>query len=433
MARRLIGDNGFRDFSFLSPDEVLHLIGRGHLTSLPAKLEHQQFKQLAERVLTAKQELKDREESNRTIAFILTYQCNLSCAYCYQNELRKHENLPVMDESFVDEFFHVYLDQLFPNNSKYKMNFLLFGGEPLLPGNRATIERILQYAKKYGAEVSTSTNAVALPQMLDLIGAEDGKIRNVQVTLDGEQAFHDGRRVPRSGAPTFDMTIHSLRELIRVKARAIVRIHLHPDGLDSTRTLVEYLDREGILGNDHVHAYFAPINSFDVSDIPPSYFECFSELFQRVALLQKSPPSSFARRFAGMLDAVPTSGQLKPRYCSAGSGLFRVVDARGDVYDCYEEAGNRARRTAKLFGGVVKYFKLKESYERRHILNMPQCLKCSIALYCGGGCMTQARLQNGSIFKPLCRQNKQFVAETLKAYYLLKRAGITGTGAEPIC
>ena len=85
-----------------------------------------------------------------------------------------------------------------------------------------------------------------------------------------------------------------------------------------------------------------------------------------------------------------------------------------------------------LAGGGVRYFKLKDTYKRRHILNMPECLKCSIALYCGGGCMSQARLQNGSIFKPFCQQNKVFAGQTLKAYFLLKQAGKAGAGTEPM-
>ena len=109
-----------------------------------------------------------------------------------------------------------------------------------------------------------------------------------------------------------------------------------------------------------------------------------------------------------------------------------MVDSLGDVYDCYEEAGNKARRIAKLADGEVRHFKLGDTYRRRHILNMPECLKCSIALYCGGGCMSRARQQRGSIFKPVCQQNKEFVGQTLKAYYLLNQAGKTGAAMGPV-
>jgi len=61
---------------------------------------------------------------------------------------------------------------------------------------------------------------------------------------------------------------------------------------------------------------------------------------------------------------------------------------------------------------------LKEKYSRRNLLNVPECLKCSAALYCGGGCPCHARIHKGSIFKSYCHQNKEFAAQTLKAFYL---------------
>jgi uncharacterized protein len=433
LTRQLREAGGRSDFSFLSPDEVRHLTNRGHLTELSVSREREEFRKLAEGVVEASEELNEKAGGGRAVAFILTYKCNLSCTYCYQHEIRKDESLPSMDEAFVEEFFRRYLKKLFPRCHKKNINFQLFGGEPLLPANRAVIERILKYAKKYGSPVSTATNAAALPQMLDLVGPDAGKIQSLQVTLDGAPSFHDRTRVPRSGAPTFEGMIRSIHALIGAKARVTIRIHLHPDGLEPTRALVRHLDREGILGHEGVYAYFAPINSFDGSDVSVTYFEPFSEIFQYVAMRQKAPPSTFARGLSGIMDATVMRTVLRSRYCAAGAGLLRVVDPRGDIYDCFEEAGNKARRIGALSDGEIRYFKLNGSYRRRHILNMPECLKCSIALYCGGGCPNQARLRNGSLFKPFCQLSREFVGETLKAYFLLKQAGGTGPAPEPVC
>lgn len=433
VARQLISDKGRRDFSFLLPGEAQHLLNRGHLTELTAEHEQEEFRKLAEHILNVNEKFRQRKNINRAIAFILTYKCNLACSYCYQSELRKNEKIPPMSEALVDRFFLLYFNKLFPRCHKKSINFQLFGGEPLLPGNRTAIERILHYAKKYGSLVSTATNAVMLPKMLDLVGPEKGKIQNVQVTLDGERLFHDELRVTQSGAPTFEEIIRSLRELIKVKTNTSIRIHLHPNRIESTRELVEYLEGEGILGHDHVDAYFAPISSFDDEEPSRLYREELSRLFQRVALLQNGPPSLFARGLAGILEPVAVKSPLKSRYCAVGTALLRIVDSLGDVYDCYEEAGNRARRIAKLADEEVKYFRLNNTYAKRHILNLPQCLKCSIALFCGGGCMSQARLQHGSIFKPFCQQNKEFVKQTLKACFLLQRAGKSTSEAGPDC
>ena len=111
---------------------------------------------------------------------------------------------------------------------------------------------------------------------------------------------------------------------------------------------------------------------------------------------------------------------LKTRFCSLGNDTLRIIDALGDIYECYEEVGDRKRRIATFSNGKLKYFSLKKTYFKRNILNIPECLKCSLALFCGGGCPVRARAQTGSIFKPYCLQNKEFIAETLKAYFLLR-------------
>ncbi len=432
VATQLLSSTAWRNFSFLSQDEVRHLLNRGHLTKLTIRREQEEFRRLAEQVLQHNLAYSQRKNANKVVAFILTYQCNLSCTYCYQHILRNNTEIPSMDVGFLDDFFGLYLDKLFPGFHKKRMEFRLFGGEPLLPGNRRSIERILRYAKKYGIVVSTSSNTLMLPHMLDLIGPERGKINSVQVTLDGGQAFHDKTRITRLGTPTFTEIIGSIRQLIKVKSQVTIRIHLHPEGLESIHELVEFLEQKKILGNDHVYAYFAPISSIDDTGLSPSYQEDFSEFFQHVSFIQKNPPCQFARNLQGMIDTGSMKNSLRTRFCSAGADVIRVVDSLGDIYDCYEEAGNKSRRIANLSHGEVRYFKLKETYNQRHVLNLPQCLKCSVALYCGGGCLSQARLHKGSVFKPFCQQNKEFIAQTLKAHFLLNQKWRAGSAGRPI-
>jgi uncharacterized protein len=411
------------DLSFLVPAEKEHLLKRGHLTNLTMEGEQEQMGKLTRAIAKRDIESNMQPFTERMVSFILTYRCNLSCAYCYQDDVRQTAGLASMTEAFVDDFFRVYLDKLFPHTARNKLRFILFGGEPLLPGNRGTIERILGYAKKYGATVSTATNAVMLPAMRDLIGPEAGKIQNVQITLDGEQMFHDRTRIPESGAPTFEDMINAISELIEAKAHANIRIHLHPNGLESTRALVEYLDHQGILGNGNVEVYFAPLHSFHAVNISPSDLDTFSELFHYVTLRQKHPPIQNFDFLKEIMDVKTAGNWSQPRYCAVSAGLHFAVDPSGDIYECLEEAGHKQRRVGTLSGGEVEYSELRETYKGRYLANMPGCLKCPIALFCGGGCISQVRTQGGSVSAQFCAQNKVFVGQTLKACFLLKQAG----------
>jgi uncharacterized protein len=431
IARQLIDSVANDDLSFLTADEKKHLIGRGHLTPLTVEDEYAQMDKLVRAIAKRDVELGRQPFDDRIVSFILTYRCNLSCTYCFQDDIRRTSDLSSMSETFVDDFFHIYLDKLFPNAPRNRLRFVLFGGEPLLPGNRRTIERILGYAKECGAIVSTTTNGVTLPRMLDLMGSDKGKIQSVQVTLDGDQAFHDSMRTGASGAPTFDDTIRSVRELMRMNVHTMIRIHLHPAGLAPTRALVDYLDREGVLGNENVEVYFAPVHSFHAEEISRSDLDAFDGIFRHVTFRQKHPPIQNFDFLQEIMDLKTARNWSQPRYCAVSAGLHFAIDPFGDVYECLEEAGSTDRRVGILSKGEIEYTEIKDLYKGRYLLNMPGCLKCSIALFCGGGCISRTRTQGGAVPETFCAQNRVFIGQTLKACFLLKQGKEGGTGADP--
>lgn len=404
------------DLSFLSSEEKEHLLQRGHLTAVTPKRELEEFRKLVHVVLQKSNKF-DKKRKMGNLSFILTYNCNLSCSYCYQKSLGHDFNVPPMSPELVDSIFVTYLSQLFPKIPR-ELTFTLFGGEPLLPTNREAIARILAYTKKHHSiRVSVATNATTLSEMMDLIGPEKGKIQSVQVTLDGDQLFHDKNRIPSSGKPTFEAMIAAVRQLIQSKAHVVIRMHVHSGRLESSRSLVDYLEKEKILGHPQVGVYFAPINTFTCENSSSEDIDIFRQTFQTVAARTNRPPSNYD--FMNKFLEMQTERMLpKVRHCGLGTDIFYVVDSLGDIYQCYEEAGHKDRRIGTFSRGKVKFFALKEKYSRRHLLNVPECLKCSAALYCGGGCPCHARIHKGSIFKSYCHQNKEFVAQTLKAFFL---------------
>ena len=422
IARRLVSCGKGEDFSFLLPAEREYLVERGHLTTLSVAAERKELRKLAHAV--AEKDIASNGQSFRgkSITFVLTYRCNLSCAYCYQSDVRKTASLASMSEAFVDDFFRNHLEKLYPGTPRSRFGFLLYGGEPLLPENRRAVERILHYAKKQGNGVSTVTNAVLLPKMLDLIGPEKGKINHVQVTLDGGRMFHDEQRVSSSGGPTFEQTIHALRDLMKTGANAIVRIHLHPDRMDSARALVEYLREEKILGHAGVKAYFWSTDDLNAKTLSPQDYEYFHKLFLDVSLLQNSPPTAHFAFLNRIMALQSADSRPVRRHCDmCVAGLHCVVDAQGDIYECIDDAGRRDRRAATLAGGKLEYFQPAQEYGKPHLRDKPDCLECSIALFCGGGCPNRLKVQNESVPESFCLQVREFVALSLKSYFLLNR------------
>lgn len=408
-----------QDVSFLSNDERQYLTERGHLTNLSVSRELAEFRKTVQCVTDKIQEVNEKN-GRGNLSFILTYKCNLSCTYCYQQSVPDQLKSQVMTPEFVDEFFNVYFSQLYPKLPK-QMRFTLFGGEPLLPQNHETIRRILHYAKKYDSvQIDVATNAVFLPELLDQIGSEDGKIQSVQITLDGDKDLHDGTRIPSSGKPTFETMVAAIRQVLKTGAHVGIRVHLHPSEQASARRLMEFLAAESLLDHPQIAVYFSPINTYLSSQNSSEEFARFCQLFQDVASKTRRPPSQFMhlKKFVEM----ETQKILpKVRYCGLGGTEFFVIDPFGDIYQCYEEAGHPRRRIGKLDQGQITYFPLKKSYEKRAMLNLPECLRCPLALFCGGGCPIQAKSTKGSIFKAHCHQNKDFIHQTLRALILQKQ------------
>jgi len=417
-AKRMLVD----DFSMLSDRECDHLCDRGHLTTLSREQELDEFKKQVGFILKKNAELAANRQL--CLSFVLTYNCNLACKYCFQRTLSKKSRAPRMRAEMTDDILTHHLRNMFPEEySDNKLVFTIFGGEPFLPANREAILRILRYAKQHSIEVSTTTNALYVPRMIDLFGRDYGKIQIVQVTLDGNRSYHDSQRVPLSGKATFDNIILALRMLKKTSASVLLRVHTHPQQMQSTRELVQYLDDEKITGGN-VQLYFAPLNDF--RDCSTEDMSEFRSIFASVAKKFSNPPYAGLSFLKHMIEMQDESILPKTQFCGAGSDTTRIVDPLGDIYDCYEDAGNRERRIGNISNGRLQFFPSQQYYSDRHILNIPECLRCSLALYCGGGCPARARTQTGSIFEPYCHQNKMAIAETLKAYFSASKSEAKG-------
>ncbi len=405
-----------KDLSFLSGQEQQHLLERGHLTQLTPTQELAEFKKSVN-LITRKTTRAEYRQKSANISFILTYGCNLACTYCYQSSLPVATRRNAMTAELVDEFFTECFPQLFPTKPKH-CSFTLFGGEPLLPSNREAISRICHHTRKFkNARINVATNATTLPEMIDLIGPDKGQIQSVQVTLDGDQQWHDGTRITASGRPTFASTIRGIRLLIDAGADIGIRVHIHPKRMASTERLVHYLEEEGLLGHPQTYLYFSPINSYTDEQTTPEEIQSFRRVFHYVAERTGRPPSNLIqlKKFLAMQGKTELPNI---RYCGLGTGNFYMIDPMRDIYQCYEDTGHSASRIGSFAKGKVKMRQILKSYRKRHLINVPECLRCPIALLCGGGCPVEARQATGSLFKPYCHQNKEFIAQTLKALYL---------------
>ena len=125
------------------------------------------------------------------LLLIPTYGCNLACVYCYEQGVAGQPGL--ITRKTVDAFFE-YADHNFSGSGKPKPFITLFGGEPLInsAAHREIIEYIVDRSVVHDYELSLVTNGYDLTEYADILSK--AKIKEIQVTLDGSKAIHDGRR-----------------------------------------------------------------------------------------------------------------------------------------------------------------------------------------------------------------------------------------------
>ncbi len=148
---------------------------------------------------------------------ICTYECNLSCKYCYEHAGR---TLCPKNRSEINSLFNREKNNLLSYASaisalsKYRgrgAQIILHGGEPLLLNERTVIE-LLDKLGNIGYEfIQIQTNGTLLTNPIaEALKRNDV---NVVISIDGPKYIHDHYRTNRAGTGTFSRVFKSVQLL----------------------------------------------------------------------------------------------------------------------------------------------------------------------------------------------------------------------------
>ena len=129
-----------------------------------------------------------------TVVLNINTGCNLSCTYCYKEDLDTPQNQRKMELDTAVQSIEMLLSES-PDQERY--NVVFFGGEPL--SNLPLIKEIIAYCEqRFGAlgrrvDFSLTTNATLLDEKtVDYLAAHNV---GVAVSIDGPKAYHDRNRI----------------------------------------------------------------------------------------------------------------------------------------------------------------------------------------------------------------------------------------------
>ena len=342
---------------------------------------------------------------NFCLAIAPTLECNFTCPYCYEREVR-HAGVmsPEAQDALIAWIEHTYQQQ-----GSEHLQILWYGGEPLM--GLSAIEHISHKLIKDGfplESVLISNCALATEETIQRLTACN--ISRVTATIDGVGEQHDIHRPAANGKPTYDTIVEALKNF---QARGI-EVHV-----------LFNEDRSNTANYDHVVNELAALGIYQVSASQVfDYCQCLDkcEDFTRAKYdlfddAREFPLKQYQRATAQGISEEYLAGLMAPirLFCSRQNQLYYVVDEKGLLYECDGDVGYTNRALGSIFDESLPSHKAYDPFTD------PLCKDCAFLPLCMGNC----RWTRDSIGQ-CCAPQKAIIQEILHDWRALLDEGVEG-------
>ncbi len=329
-----------------------------------------------------------------TLVLNVNTGCNLSCTYCYKEDLAKPAAGRKMDFATAARRVDLLLEA---GAARERINIVFFGGEPLT--NVALIKQVVDYAE--GAAVragksmdfSMTTNATLLtPALIDYF---DAHRFGMSVSMDGPKIIHDRHRKSVGGRGTYEVVARKVGMLLeRYRSRPVgARVTL---GGGTTEVEAIHAHLRGEIGFHEVG--YAPVTAAaeaghalsdaELAEVQQA-FERLGEDYRRSAL--RGANNGFPNMHQLMTDL--HQGRRKSLPCGAGVGLL-AVDGDGDLNLCHRFTGSELPAFGNVATGIDGA-RLGAFIDKAIDREGTHCETCRIRNLCAGGCYHESYARFG--------------------------------------
>ena len=359
-----------------------------------------------------------------TIVLNVNTGCNLSCTYCYKEDLASPADGQRMSLDTATAAFELLLREA---ADRPRVNVVFFGGEPLT--HMPLIRDVVAYAGRRAAEAgklvdfSLTTNATLLSE--EHIDYFDEHRFGLTVSMDGPKALHDRNRRTVGGAGTYDVVARNVRKLLaRYRSRPIgARVTL-TKGVTDVALIHRHLREE--VGFFEVG--FSPVTgggsaSFRLSeDELATVFRGMKDLgeeYERAAL--RGENIGFANMHQLLTDL--HEGRAKSLPCGAGVGML-AVDREGGLNLCHRFTGSSLPRFGDVDHGVDRD-RLAAFLDEAQDRSGRPCETCRIRNLCSGGCYHESYARYGDPHAPVahyCDLLRDWIDFGIRVYARIAKA-----------
>lgn len=356
-----------------------------------------------------------REEEEVQLFFVPNYSCNFSCSYCYQDEYTNPSQhaTPELIEAF---FSYVRLE--FAKRRKY---LTIFGGEPLLntPQQKEMIRLLIEKSNVLGIDICVVTNGYYLENYIDLLS--QGKIREIQITLDGTKKIHDQRRFLKGGSPTFEPIVRGIDAALKAGFPVNLRMVIDKQNIENLPELASYAIEKGWTSHPLFKTQIGRNYELHHCQSTPDQLFTRLSLFRKIFELTEQYPhiKEFYQPSYSVAKYLSEHGELPdPLFdaCPACKSEW-AFDYTGRIYSCTATVGKEEEALGTFFPEVTKNEQLIQQWASRDVTAIEECRNCPVQLACGGGCGSVAKNKNGSVLSPDCRPVKELLEIGFKAYF----------------
>lgn len=338
-----------------------------------------------------------------------TYACNFGCSYCFQDEYAPapHQG----DQDPVIDAFFAYVDTTFARRRKY---VTLFGGEPLLPGPgaRRVVEKLVRETAARGLDLAVVTNGYSLADYVPLLAS--GRIREVQVTLDGVGPVHDARRQLKGGGATFDRVVAGVDAALAAGLRINLRMVIDRDNVEEFAHLAHFAVDRGWTTNPGFKTQLGRNYELHHCQVRGQRLYTRLSMYEDLYRLARADPEvlKFHAPAYSVAKFLFEHGELPdPLFdaCPACKTEW-AFDHTGRIYPCTANVGKAGEAVGTFWPARSLDADAVEVWQERDVLGIAACRSCPSQLACGGGCGAVSKNQTGRVDAPDCRPIVQLLS-----------------------
>lgn len=317
-----------------------------------------------------------------------THLCNLSCKYCYNDDVRD----PIMKETTLERVIGQTFAYAREHAPERLVSFIWHGGEPMVAG-RKFFEKAYELQQRHADDTryhnSIQTNGTLIND--DWIKFFKKAGFSVSISIDGPRHLNDVYRVDRKGNGSFDKVLEAIERVQDADLPLGICVVISRANIDHIDEIYDFLAERKLRFN------IIPLNRSGAAR------DNYAELGLEAEEYAEPWIKMYDRWFDADQDYVYCSDFVyKTRAILAGRpadciGLDKcsetniAVDPVGDVYPCATLSGTHETKYGNLVeADLYSIMNSPVALAYRNRATDPQCATCRWQHVCHGGCLARA-------------------------------------------